>query len=202
MSFSHAASRPNEQDGLVVRGLRKSFLAGVQGCHARARVLRDVDLEIRTGEIVGVHGAVGSGKTTLLLCLAGLLKPDAGTITVCGAAPGRLTSYVAPASPNESLTPSQRLGRAMAVGSPVLLLDGVLADLSTGAGALLGQLASRGMTIVAAEREWMRLEPVVERMITLHEGTVLAGAPDALAGSARALAASRVAEPNRRAEYR
>lgn len=202
MSFSHAAPRPNECGGLVVRGLRKSFLAGVQGCHARARVLHDVDIDVRAGEIVGICGAMGSGKTTLLLCLAGLLKPDAGRIAVCGAAPGRLTSYVAPASPNDALTPSQRLGRALAAGSPVLLLDGVLADLSTGAGALLGQLASRGMTIVAAEREWMRLEPVVERMMTLHDGTVHTGRLIAVAESASANAASRVAEPNGRGRYR
>ncbi|HKV49748.1 MAG TPA: ATP-binding cassette domain-containing protein [Gemmatimonadaceae bacterium] len=202
MSFSHAAPRPNEHGGLVVRGLRKSFLAGVQGCHARARVLHDVDLDIRAGEIVGICGAAGSGKTTLLLCLAGLLKPDAGHIIVCGAAPGRLTSYVAPASPNDSLTPTQRLGRALAAGSPVLLLDGVLADLSTGAGALLGQLASRGMTIVAAERQWMRLEPVVERVMTLHEGTVCTDTLNAVAESAGAKVASRVAEPNGRGRYR
>lgn len=200
MSVSPAASRPNEYGGLVVRGLRKSFLAGVQGCHARARVLHDVDLDIRAGEIVGICGAVGSGKTTLLLCMAGLLRPDAGTITVCGAAPGRLTSYVAPASPNEALTPSQRLGRALAVGSPIVLLDGVLADLSTGAGALLGQLASRGMTIVAAEREWMRLEPVVERMMTLHEGTIRV--TNAVAASVHAPVTSRVAESNGREGYR
>lgn len=196
MSSSHAAPRPNEYGGLVVRGLRKSFLAGVQGCHARARVLLDVDVDIRAGEIVGICGAAGSGKTTLLLCMAGLLKPDAGHITVCGAAPARLTTYVAPASPNDSLTPSQRLGRALADSTPVLLLDGVLADLSTGAGALLGQLASRGMTIVAAEREWMRLEPVVERMITLRDGAVHAG--ELSAEPARASVASRVAEPNGR----
>ncbi len=200
MSVSPAASRPNEYGGLVVRGLRKSFLAGVQGCHARARVLHDVDLDIRAGEIVGICGAVGSGKTTLLLCMAGLLRPDAGTITVCGAAPGRLTSYVAPASPNEALTPSQRLGRALAVGSPIVLLDGVLADLSTGAGALLGQLASRGMTIVAAEREWMRLEPVVERMMTLHEGTIRV--TNAVAASVHAPVTLRVAESNGREGYR
>jgi ABC-type sulfate/molybdate transport systems ATPase subunit len=202
MSFSHTAPRPTEYGGLVVRGLRKSFLAGVPGCHARARVLHDVDVDIRAGEIVGICGAAGSGKTTLLLCMAGLLKPDSGHVIVCGAAPGRLTSYVAPASPNDSLTPSQRLGRALAVGSPVLLLDGVLADLSTGAGALLGQLASRGMTIVAAEREWMRLEPVVERVISLHDGTVHAGAVNAVAQPAGASLVSRVAEPNGNRGYR
>ncbi|MGH7646829.1 MAG: ATP-binding cassette domain-containing protein, partial [Gemmatimonadaceae bacterium] len=70
MACMHGASPPNECGGLIVRGLRKSFLAGVEGCHARVRVLHDVDIDIRSGEIVGICGEVGSGKTTLLLCMA------------------------------------------------------------------------------------------------------------------------------------
>ena len=37
--------------------------------------IRDVSLEIREGEVLGVIGPNGSGKTTLLRCLANLLKP-------------------------------------------------------------------------------------------------------------------------------
>lgn len=43
-------------------------------------VLRDVDLEVRRGEIVGLMGDNGSGKTTLLHAVMGLLKPSAGRI--------------------------------------------------------------------------------------------------------------------------
>jgi ABC-2 type transport system ATP-binding protein len=46
--------------------------------------LRDVSVDIGAGEIVGLVGRPGAGKTTLLLCLAGLLKPDAGTINWFG----------------------------------------------------------------------------------------------------------------------
>ncbi|HZQ78960.1 MAG TPA: ABC transporter ATP-binding protein [Acidimicrobiia bacterium] len=42
----------------------------------------DVDLELRTGEILGLLGPNGAGKTTLLRRLAGLLPGHAGTVTV------------------------------------------------------------------------------------------------------------------------
>ena len=43
-----------------------------------------VDLEIGQGEIYGLVGPNGAGKTTLLSMATGLLRPDAGTATVCG----------------------------------------------------------------------------------------------------------------------
>jgi branched-chain amino acid transport system ATP-binding protein len=46
--------------------------------------LQGVDLEIGPGEAVGVIGPNGAGKTSLLRCLAGLVKPAAGRITLDG----------------------------------------------------------------------------------------------------------------------
>ena len=62
------------------RALRKRYHAGVLGCSACVEVLRGVDLDVSRGEVVGVAGAGGAGKTTLLLCLAGLLRPDVGSV--------------------------------------------------------------------------------------------------------------------------
>lgn len=45
----------------------------------------DVTLEIADGEYVGIMGAHGSGKTTVLNLAAGLIKPDAGTVSLDGA---------------------------------------------------------------------------------------------------------------------
>lgn len=42
--------------------------------------LRDVDLQVRSGEIVGVAGLVGCGRSELIRMLAGAQKPDAGTM--------------------------------------------------------------------------------------------------------------------------
>src|SRR5919205_4437410 len=44
--------------------------------------LRDVDVQIRAGEFVGVVGKSGSGKSTLLNMIAGIDRPSSGTVTV------------------------------------------------------------------------------------------------------------------------
>jgi iron complex transport system ATP-binding protein len=50
--------------------------------YARKPVLTGIDLEIATGEIIGIIGPNGSGKTTLLKTLANQLKPQHGTIEI------------------------------------------------------------------------------------------------------------------------
>jgi ABC-2 type transport system ATP-binding protein len=50
-------------------------------------VLQGVDLTVGDGEIVAVTGVNGAGKSTLLRCLAGLHRPDTGTVAVLGSAP-------------------------------------------------------------------------------------------------------------------
>ena len=46
--------------------------------------LDGVNLSLGEGKIVGLLGPNGSGKTTLMKCVAGLLTPDGGSITVDG----------------------------------------------------------------------------------------------------------------------
>src|SRR5438128_9248670 len=57
---------------------------------ARVHILKDISLNIGTGEAVGLIGPSGSGKSTLLMVAAGLERPDAGVVSVAGQDFGRL----------------------------------------------------------------------------------------------------------------
>ena len=67
---------------VVVRGLVKTYPGGVVA-------LRGVDLEVRGGEVAALVGPNGAGKTTTLRIIAGLLRPDSGTVSVLGLDPFR-----------------------------------------------------------------------------------------------------------------
>ncbi|NUS28119.1 MAG: ABC transporter ATP-binding protein [Streptomyces sp.] len=52
--------------------------------HGRTEALRGASVELRAGEILAVTGASGSGKSTLLHCLAGIVRPDEGSVSYAG----------------------------------------------------------------------------------------------------------------------
>ncbi|MEU8511106.1 ABC transporter ATP-binding protein [Kitasatospora sp. NPDC048722] len=65
---------------LAATGVRKVYRTGT----VEVTALRDLDLTVGHGELVGVMGPSGSGKTTLLNCLSGLDDIDAGRVEVDG----------------------------------------------------------------------------------------------------------------------
>ena len=62
---------------ISITGLDKTYAGGFQA-------LRDVDLEIRRGEIFGLLGPNGAGKTTLINVVCGIVNPTGGTVLVDG----------------------------------------------------------------------------------------------------------------------
>jgi len=61
-------------------GIVKSYRVG----ESRLTVLRELDLQVSTGEMVAIVGASGVGKSTLLHVLGGLDRADAGTVRIGG----------------------------------------------------------------------------------------------------------------------
>ncbi|MFF2847250.1 ABC transporter ATP-binding protein [Streptomyces sp. NPDC058001] len=71
---------------LEISGLSVSYgrRATARRSAGRTRVLADVDLTVRAGEIVGIIGETGSGKTTLARAAVGLVRADTGSVRFDG----------------------------------------------------------------------------------------------------------------------
>ena len=61
---------------------------GLTKSYSRVKALDNFSITLESGKIVGLLGPNGSGKTTLIKLINGLLTPDAGTVAICGNAPG------------------------------------------------------------------------------------------------------------------
>ena len=59
-------------DGLIINKISKTY--------GNKKVVRDISLSIKRGEIVGLLGPNGAGKTTTFYMIVGLVKPDTGSI--------------------------------------------------------------------------------------------------------------------------
>jgi putative ABC transport system ATP-binding protein len=64
--------------GIRIEGLRKVYGLGDTAVEA----LKDVNMEVAPGEVVGLVGPSGSGKSTLLKCLGAIIEPTAGRMTL------------------------------------------------------------------------------------------------------------------------
>lgn len=66
--------------GIRIEGLRKRYGEG----EAAFDALKDVNMTVAPGEVVGLIGPSGSGKSTLLKCLGAVIEPTAGRMTLGG----------------------------------------------------------------------------------------------------------------------
>jgi putative ABC transport system ATP-binding protein len=70
----------NSNNIVELRGVSKSYRRGNQ----TVRVLDGISFDIADGEFLAMMGPSGSGKSTLLNLIAGIDKPDSGTVSVAG----------------------------------------------------------------------------------------------------------------------
>ena len=75
------------EDCLVIRGLTVAY--------DRRVVLKDVQADIRRGQVIGVVGPNGGGKSTLLKAILGIAPVVAGTVTLFGRPVGEVRSHIA-----------------------------------------------------------------------------------------------------------
>ncbi len=64
--------------GILIEGMRKRYGEGDTAVEA----LKDVNMQVMPGEVVGLIGPSGSGKSTLLKCLGAVIEPTAGRMTL------------------------------------------------------------------------------------------------------------------------
>ncbi|MDM7857197.1 ABC transporter ATP-binding protein [Thiopseudomonas acetoxidans] len=67
-----------QQYGIQISGLSKTFGRGDTAVHA----LKQINMQIAPGEVVGLIGPSGSGKSTLLKCLGAIIEPSAGQMHI------------------------------------------------------------------------------------------------------------------------
>ena len=64
--------------GIHIEGLSKRYGEG----QAAVDALKDINMRVAPGEVVGLIGPSGSGKSTLLKCLGAVIEPTAGRMTL------------------------------------------------------------------------------------------------------------------------
>ena len=130
-----------------------------------AKIVADVSLEVRDGELVGIIGPNGAGKTTLFNLLSGTLRPTAGRVELDG-------KDVTDEPPHRRTQAG--LGRTFQVSSVFPLL-------SVGENVRLAAEARLGGTLSLARRA-ARYAPALERAGTALEKVGLAGRSGSPAG--------------------
>ena len=102
----------------------------------RATVLQDINFQVRPGEVHGLLGENGAGKSTLMKILAGVHKPDGGTIRVDGK---ERTSFSVQAAREEgismvyqelSLVPQLTVAQNLILGREGRSMAGIVNDAS------------------------------------------------------------------------
>lgn len=162
------------QPAVCVRGLSKIYRSGSKARAVSTPALRDVTLDVESGEIVAVVGRPGAGKTTLLLCLSGLLRADEGTISWFGE---QITQHHVP--PGLAYVPQRAGYYSFLSVREALEYYATLHDLSSASRASQVETALREVSLhVHATRRVSSLSPSMVQRLGLAQALI--GTPRAI----------------------
>ncbi|WP_353474997.1 ABC transporter ATP-binding protein [Salipiger sp. H15] len=171
------------REALELRGVGYDYPDG------RGQLIRDLDLRVPAGQIVGLVGATGAGKSTILDMMTGLIRPDTGGLYVDGtrieagnlARWRRSVAYV----PQDScmiegtigdnirfgFAPAGDAAEALRRAGSFAGLDGLIAELPEGYETPLGE---RGQSLSVGQRQRIGIARAVFRdpaLLVLDEST-------------------------------
>lgn len=112
-------SNPSREDLRHARTFGEVVLK-VRGLSRGDRV-KDVDFEVRRGEILGIAGLVGSGRTELLRAIFGADRADSGEVSVAGGAPGRFLEPREAVRAGLGMVPEERKSEGLLPSQPILM---------------------------------------------------------------------------------
>jgi len=147
------------------------------------KVIRDISITIRGGEVVGLLGPNGAGKTTTFSCVLGLVPPDGGRVMLNGDDITRLPMYMRARRGIGYLPQEASVFRKMTVEQNLLAILETLGlrseEISRRAGTLLNEFGiahlarQRASTLSGGERR--RLE--IARALTTNPSFILLDEP-------------------------
>ncbi len=129
-------------------------------------VLKDINLSITPGQVIGITGQVGSGKSTLLSILTGLIRPDRGQVFVdgtdiCDIEPRSLYDKIAVVSQSPFLF-SKSVAENIALGPEEVPLEtiqkaagdaGLSKDIEAFHDGLSQEVGERGITLSGGQKQ-------------------------------------------------
>ena len=91
-------------------------ISGLNKSYGYKQIIKDMNLNLEGGKIIGLLGPNGSGKSTLIKILGGVLKPDSGNVTIDGKPIGIDTKRIVSYLPERTyLSPSLKVREAISM---------------------------------------------------------------------------------------
>ena len=91
-------------------------ISGLNKSYGYKQIIKDMNLNLEGGKIIGLLGPNGSGKSTLIKILGGVLKPDSGNVTIDGKQIGIDTKRIVSYLPERTyLSPSMKVREAISM---------------------------------------------------------------------------------------